>query len=348
MNESRTYDSEFSESKLNKVALEIKKGSAVHSPKLNIYKLTLRSSRDSCPTFRNSLISKLNFSKYDKTSKDKELFESYFKSLIQNISGYKKNRKIIYCDDTHHMKLAIKLEKGKPSYIDGVIKGGKYGIIRELANTADKTKENTPIYQEHAVLDWYYLLIYTPLNSGIGFLLIQSYTEESVTNSIKNFITDFFSNENHGYEIKIEPELSKKFIKEYMKSSKICQLGFTSQKETSDSLKNAQQTDEEIYDVEIKITPSSKASSISEFIKQFQERHNKFPLSGVRVHLQDDNRRDAIFDPNKRILDIDPTIYLDLEREKITCDEKTGMPDFEKIQSYCRTVLKEIKQKYKI
>lgn len=52
----------------------------------------------------------------------------------------------------------------------------------------------------------------TPLNSAYGFLFIQSYTESSIQDPVKNFITDLLKWEDDFYAVRIEP-----FVPNYYK-----------------------------------------------------------------------------------------------------------------------------------
>lgn len=357
MNESRTYDSEFSESRLNKVALEIKKGCGAHNPKLNIYKLVLASKGDLAATFRNLFKEKFG------QCEDDRLFDSYFQHITDAIGNknFRKdniNKKVI--GKTNDSPVIELDQHKKDYYVDGVIEGGKYGIERKVVDIKNNT-HNIIINKESAVLDSYYLLIYTPLNSQTGFLLIQSYTEESVTNSIKNLVRDFFSNENSSYNIKTEPYLPQKFIKKYIESSTIGEFGVTIPTPLSPSLRNEEHSKEETFEVEIRIKPQSKMPSkelldqnseatifFKNIIKKFVKHKNK--TIKKEAFLTDNNGREALayYDKNKqnRIDIAESTIYL--EEEGIFCDyEETGSPDFNKIQEYCLNILKEIKQDFK-
>lgn len=224
-----------------------------------------------------------------------------------------------------------------------------------MSITSNNTK-NIVVNKNDAVLDWYYLLIYTPLNSRIGFLLIQSYTEESITNSIKDFVTSFFSHDF--YKIKIEPYLSQKFIEKYIESSTISEFGITTTTNLSSSLRDQENSKEQTFEVEIRIKSQSKMASkdlldknseATGFFKKIIEKFVKNTDEAIKkeAFLTDNNGREALacYDKNKqnRINIAESTIYL--EEKGIFCDDKeTGLPDFNKIQKYCVEVLQEIKE----
>lgn len=323
-----------------------------HNPKLNVYTLQLNPQDDSVQTFRDLFKCKYN---KDASVSDNELFKKYFEDFVNGIGDKdfrkdSKNKKVI--GKVNSSSVSVPLRPTNDACIDGVIEGGKYGIRREFADTNDKSHKNI-ISENNAVLDQYYIMVYTPLNSQFGFLLIQSYTEETVQDSIKNFIRTFFSCENNFYNIRIEPYVPQKVIEKYMNASKISMFGFTTKTSLSESLRNDKQIKGQTFEVEIRIKPlessinpySEEASQIFDAISEKVFDGRQLKEGQGKAYVIDDKKRRAHYDMERDLKEnVRPTIYL--EDAGVTCDENTGIPDFKAIQTYCVEILEEIKQEF--
>ena len=291
----------------------------------------------------------------DSVVSDSDLFTKYFQALVNGIGDKNfrkdtKNKKVI--GTVKSSDIAIPLFPHDNQYIDGVIEGGKYGIRREYADTDNKQDKKT-IGENNAVLDQYYILLYTPLNSKIGFLLVQSYTEESIQDSFKNFIYTFFSCENFFYNIVIEPFVPQSIVDKYMKETSIRMFSFTTKTALSSSLRDNVQIKGQTFEVEIKIKPLDEklrpnAKETSQIIKAVGDKlFDGKPLNEgkTKAYIEDTKSRKANYDIDKEINSIRPTIYL--EDVGIVPDKTTGLPDFKAIQTYCLTVLQDVKDEFK-
>lgn len=323
-----------------------------HNPKLNVYTLRLNPKDESVETFRDLFKLKFNC---DSVVSDSDLFTKYFQALVNGIGDKNfrkdtKNKKVI--GTVKSSDIAIPLFPHDNQYIDGVIEGGKYGIRREYADTDNKQDKKT-IGENNAVLDQYYILLYTPLNSKIGFLLVQSYTEESIQDSFKNFIYTFFSCENFFYNIVIEPFVPQSIVDKYMKETSIRMFSFTTKTALSSSLRDNVQIKGQTFEVEIKIKPLDEklrpnAKETSQIIKAVGDKlFDGKPLNEgkTKAYIEDTKSRKANYDIDKEINSIRPTIYL--EDVGIVPDKTTGLPDFKAIQTYCLTVLQDVKDEFK-
>lgn len=324
-----------------------------HNPKLNIYTLQLSPKNDEMATFRDLFRCKYNA---DIHTSDDELFKLYFENFVNGLGDDDfrkdtKNKKVLGITNNSKDGSIFSLFSKNNSIIDGVIEGGKYGIRREYADTDNKSDKKI-INENNAVLDKYYILIYTPLNSGFGFLLIQSYTEESIQDSLKDFIKSFYSCENEFNNIRIEPYVPHTIVEKYMKGSKISMFGFTTKTSIPSSMRNNIQVKGQTFEVEVKIKPLD--SFLNPFSEETAQIYNEIggkifdgrPLNEGRgkAYVMDEKRRKAHYDIEEEIKKIRPTIYL--EDEGIIIDEKTGLPNFKQIQKYCLGLLEEIKVEF--
>jgi hypothetical protein len=323
-----------------------------NNPKLNIYTLRLNPKNDSVQTFRDLFKSKFTMNLY---ADDDAVFKKYYATFINGIGDKEfrkdnKNKKVLGTTDSTNTSFLQVLPQ-KCTYIDGVIEGGKYGIRREYADT-DNKKEKTIIGENKAVLDKYYILLYTPLNSQYGFLLVQSYTEESIQDSLKDFIRTFFSCEDDFYNIIIEPFVPQEFIENYMRSTSVRMFSYTTKIGLPQTLRNNIQIKGHTFEVEIKLKPLDTelrpdSESTSQIYEEFGEKYfDTIQLKECkkRAYVVDSKQRKANYDIEQEIKKIRPTIYL--EDVGIESDSETGLPDFIAIQKYCLKLLDEIKEEY--
>lgn len=323
-----------------------------HNPKLNVYTLRLNPKDESVETFRDLFKCKFNC---DVHVSDDDLFTQYFQAFVNGIGDDDfrkdaKNKKVI--GTIKNANIEVPLFPTNNQYIDGVIEGGKYGIRREYADTDNKNDKKV-IGENNAVLDQYYILLYTPLNSKIGFLLLQSYTEESIQDSFKDFIMTFFSCEDAFYNIIIEPFVPQKIVDKYIKETNIRMFSFMTKTTLPSSLRNNVQIKGQTFEVEIKIKPLDEkldpnTKETSQIIKAVGDKlFDGRPLNEgkTRAYIEDSKKRKTNYDIDREINSIRPTIYL--EDVGIVPDEKTGLPDFKAIKKYCAEVLQDIIDEFK-
>lgn len=322
-----------------------------HNPKLNVYTLRLKPQNDSVQTFRDLFRGKYHESS---STPDTELFKKYYEDFVNEI-GNDSFRK----DQKHKKVLGLVNETGNipllpkdDTYIDGVIEGGKYGIRREYADTDNKNDKKI-IEENSAVLDRYYILLYTPLNSQYGLLFIQSYTEESVQDSFKDFLCKFFSCDGLFYNMVVESFVPQKIIEKYMNETNIRMFSFITKTSLSGVLRDDTQIKGQTFEVEIKIKPLDEklqpnTKKTSQIIKAIGDKlFDGKPLKEgkAKAYVEDSKKRKANYDIEKELNNIRPTIYL--EDAGIVPDKKTGLPNFKSIQSYCLELLKDIKEEFK-
>ena len=319
-----------------------------HNPKLNVYIISLKPKKqDENKTFRDFL--KEKYAKNSETS-DKALMKYLFTSFINGVGQDEfhkddKSKKVIGIDDGNMLPMTLYSDTWM---IDGVIEGGKYGILREYQDT-EKKEGKTEIKPNYAVLDKYYILLNPILNDKYAVLLTQSYTEESIQGPINEFIRELLGGCDNYFKVDVEPFVPKRLKEKYEKSAAIRMFSFTSPLPLSESLrKNVTEAAQE-FEVEVRIRPVKQKLPInSEGTREIMQEVSKMTLDQQalgegkgRIYTADEQGRNANYDISKDIQSIRPTIYL--SDEGITSDEQTGLPDFKAIQKYCHKLLKEIK-----
>ena len=317
-----------------------------HNPKLNVYTLRIKPKENVSKTFRDLIKLKFSIS----SSEDNEIFRQYFE-IIKNEIGNdtfredKNNKKVLGVTDSY-----VPIRPHNNTYIDGVIEGGKYGIKREYANTENK-QDKRIITEKDAVLDKYYFLLYTPLNATLGFLLIQSYTEETIQDSLKVFIKNFFQDPNY-FKISIEPYVPENIIEKYIETSHIKMFRFTRRIQLSESLRNNVQIESNEFEVEINIKPlNTNLKPGTEYTDKILKELEKKEFDNIQLregkgkaYIEDRKGKKANFNIEQEFKRIKPTIYL--EEEGITTDS-SGLPDFRQVREYCTNLLSELIEEFK-
>ena len=256
-----------------------------------------------------------------------------------------KVKKVIGIDDGNKPPITLHSDKWM---LDGVIEGGKYGILREFQDT-EKKEGKTKIKPNYAVLDKYYILLNPVLNDKYAVLLTQSYTEESIQGPINEFIRELLGGCDNYFKVDMEPFIPKRLKEKYERSATIRMFSFTSPLPLSESLRKKVTEAAQEFEVEVRIKPVIQKLPInSEGTRKIMQEVSKMTLEQQtlgegkgRIYTSDEQGRNANYDISKDIQSIRPTIYL--SDEGITSNEETGLPDFEAIQKYCHILLDEIK-----
>lgn len=327
-----------------------------HNPKLNVYILTLNNQEESIETFRDLFQTKFIL---NGENTDEKLFLKYFESFLDGIGKDKfhkdiKAKKVIGAakveDEEINYSIKPLIDK---NIIHGVIDGGKYGILREYADI-DKKENKQKITASNAVLDKFYFLIKTPLNSKFGYLLIQSYTEETIQSPFINFVKPFFSVKDVFHQIIVEPFVPKKFVDKFLDEAKIRMFNFSTITGIGENLRDDDIIiEDQTFEVTINIKPKNDIKPDGTIIdkvlsaigsKKFDNKKLSDLKSKVFVESGPKKRR-ANFDIEKELKNIRPTIYL--EEEGIDIDANTSMPNFDQIETFCFELLEEIIKEHK-
>lgn len=327
------------------------------NPKLNVYVVTLNpKDKSSNPTYRDLFKAKYFLSSHNTDSDfQKSFFQDFLNTVGKNdFRKDTKSKKVIgvseYNAENDYSSLNLIQSL---NVIEGIIDGGQYGVLRAYADV-DNKNEKTALGLNKAVLDKFYVCLCTPLNSAYGFLFVQSYTESSIQEPIKNFITELMKYEDNFYAVRIESFVPKKFVEKFKQDAKIRMFTYRSKVGITDIMRdNHLLLRGQAFDVEIKITPiEDQLTPGTEQVEALASELASKQFDGVvldeyedkTVYVQDGKERKAHYDISKEIQSIRPTIYL--ADEGISVNEITGQPDFEQIKSFTLSILEEVKKEY--
>ncbi len=326
-----------------------------HRPKLEIYKLRLiKKEEGGSETFRNLFRSKLDYSKIKGTIAQEDIFKVYHGDFVKKINkdsyteskAKKKGFTLAYDEDKGKKTSKICSPISSVMILDGLLEGGKYGLKRSLGKILSTT-EKSPIHTDNIVNDRYYFLIYTPLDSSYGYLFIQSYSEVKISDVFKKYIQKYFS---YGKDIKCEVEIfvPKKIKDEYLDGAVLKKVIFTTDWHVDPTFQGQIKGKDFELSVKIEITDKSKKKSESkDWGKAVSDMFSgKFSFGKKEKTLNSFNRKVVKIENHGRehpiVLDdmeVQPVIYLDDQGIKVADD---GTPDFGRIESYCRQLLKDL------
>lgn len=331
-----------------------------HDPKLEIFLIRLIDKETDRPTqFRAAFRTKISsISSLPKPVQPEAIYREYYKHFLNSIDN------VGYKQDSKRFK-AIKIQKVKYSdgsiksnvnsltddnfIIKGVLTGGKYNLIRTLGDIEDNSND-TGIKQKHVVGDDFYFLLYTPIDSSVGILLIQGYTEIKISDVIRDHIVSYFKEPK-----KIEC-ITEIFVPESLKETYLKGAVFSSVQFTSGFIVKGEFEDDipRPFELEIKveITDISENQVDYKDTKKMIQMLSKFLLKfpdSVQTTLETFTKRSAKMLTKKNhkkfpiVLDDEDNIrpVILLKDEGISVGEGQ-VPNFDQIDSYCKNLLEDI------
>lgn len=326
------------------------------NPILNVYILNLNPrDKKANLTFRDLFKSK--YAAQDCAS-DNSLFPLLFTDFLNKVgkSDFRKDvktKKVLgvseYDEERNLSSLSLHTES---NVIEGIIDAGHYGLLRAYADVNNKA-EKQALGPSKAVLDKFYICLSTPLNSDTGFLLVQSYTEARIQDTIDNFIYDLFDFGEEYYSIVITPFVPKRFVNQYHETAKVRLFKYGTKLPISRVLRDKKEIIKgQAVEVQVLIKPLEQdflpeteelIAVVNQIGEKIVDNIKLCDCSKKTVYLTEKNGRNAHYDIGKEMSSIRPTIYL--IDEGIEIDEN-GQPNFIQIKSFVSSLLVEVQNEY--
>lgn len=317
-----------------------------HNPKLEVYQVWLKPQKEEDKTYRDFFV-ETNSAGNTQEDENSVIFLDYFSDFIRRVDtddfiANSKKKKAFTAYDTRPVgeyEPTIKI-KSNSTIIEGTIEGGRYGQKRNKSSVGNKS-EKEDINEVDIILDKFYFCLYTPLNSDLGILFIQSYSADTISDIFTDFIRSFFFKEGIYKKAKVEKFVPNRIVDEFRNISEIKKFAFSSR------FVFDQMTNEPIGVVEeefiIKVEVVSKnglpKESLGNWInsigsKVFSSRQLAKFNKG-KVYLKNtETKKESPFDIDSDF-DIKPIIYL----EGRIAIEEDGLPNFEQLSDYCVSLL---------
>lgn len=318
-----------------------------HNPKLEVYQVWLNPLKGAEKTFRDFFIETLPSEESLIDSDNSFIYLEFFRDFIKRVDTDKfisdnKKHKAFTAYDTRPagtVEPSINIHSER-FIVEGTIEGGRYGQRRNKSNLGNKESKED-VEKTDIILDKFYFCLYTPLNSDLGILFVQSYSADSISDIFTDFIEGLFSKQGLYKKAKVERFVPRRIVEEFKNHSDIKKFTFSS-RFVFNQLTNEPigiETEEFIIKIEAIAKKGLNKESLGNWIsaigsKMFSNKKlNEFPKG--KVYLQDSQtKKESPFDISSDI-DIKPIIYLE---ERITIDED-GIPNFEELKEYCINLL---------
>ncbi|SDK92989.1 hypothetical protein SAMN04487898_11350 [Pedobacter sp. ok626] len=320
-----------------------------HAPKLEIYKIYLKSTTETPNnTFEDYLKSKFKIKTEDYKFKDshKLFLESIVSSIDKDFVLSKKLKKGLGLEQTQSgvTNTAIKINTSK-YFIHGTIQGGRYGQNRSLGNITKPTTRSK-INDKNIVLDNFYFLLYTPEGSSKGLLFLQSYTDDSINEVFINWIKNLLKTDGF-YRPTVEHYSPAKIQEEFKRYSIVKELKYSKDIVIND-IGVVNSIDTNGFTVEIVIRAKDQGVSLSKLekfanffgastFKASNEKGLKLEEFNKKVGQLNNGSHQSSFVLNDKI-EITPTIFLK-EKIKLNADQS---PDWVDLHRYCQELLLEV------
>lgn len=328
--------------------------SMAHNPILNAYRLRLKPTKDGDKIKFSDLMARL--SNADEKDDGAQLFMDFFGKFLDKLRAdeFVQNPKKQKAFTGYNLTQAEGRDANimpdwEKHVIEGVVDGGRYGQARSIAKL-EKKKEKSPVDISQIITDQYYFYLYTPLDSDLAVLILQSYTEDSIADVFLPFVMSTMKVEKFTFLPESESVMPNSVVEKYKENSKIKSYKYTRRVPSNTLYGEHVEDDHDEITIKIEITSKNgKPISSKEFWRKIFGNttyglgsKNRTKLSSFdeeKAVLQGtENNRQATWDIKKNF-DLMPTQYL----EGIIDIDNKGIPNFGQLKSYCEELLEEMK-----
>lgn len=326
--------------------------------KLEVYKLILIDGPKYNQSFRDLFYYKF-FSesgrKIDEIS-DKDIYKAFFERFIKKIDCED------FWDDTVSKK-GITAYNTNPegndssgirfsSYkciAEGKISGGKYGRPRRKSEKKNK-KKTEEVRKTDLITDDFYFMLLTPLSDNVGILLIQSYSDDSVSSVFKKFLKQLLMVDNFRKPV-FEVFTPKEMKQDFENGSILKRLTYSSKYIVDHLSNNPEKEIKKSFTIKIEATSNDDSiplQEVTEWVKRFNDFTfgdeegskglDEFDVKGQMRNVAKNRRLPFEIEDN---FEINPVIYLKDVKEVLIDDN--GIPDEQSLKKYCLNLLDLIK-----
>lgn len=234
------------------------------------------------------------------------------------------------------------------SVIEGIINGGNTGYGHQIYDILNNAKTVGELSEKQLASLPYYFKMWTPPDSQVGVLMIQSYSIGSIGSILIEFLTKIFA--KYGASFRRVIHVPTELRESYLKRSSVKKVTFTSTLENKDSRKKFNRAFEDSNGLKVTVSVEGlKKKDISSFFKKFNA---KKPIGidlaelgmenaedyETKIYYEDEYGRKAHATIRDKF-EIRPTIVLPLE---VSNDNKTPNP--ERIIEFTDKLLEKVKK----
>lgn len=232
--------------------------------------------------------------------------------------------------------------------IDTEIIGGATGIFQTLYKQDNSQSVKGEIDSDDIATLPYFIKIWTPFDHDSGVLMVQNYSNNTVTSLVKKHLSLLF--QEYGYSLIISTYIPESVKDKYKNDSKVYKVAFVKESlsENKRSLINPLFT--EFKDLKVRIEISGFKESIENFWAKFKgdEKIINSNLEDFDIKENEDFETIAYYEDSagnkshtsvRKDFDIKPTIFLS-ENLKISNSDHY---DYEKMRNHTNEILEKIK-----
>ncbi|MDO6803656.1 hypothetical protein Q4595_14475 [Wenyingzhuangia sp. 1_MG-2023] len=193
-----------------------------HQLKLDIFTFTLKKHRDKEDTkitFKDFFISNYFTEDYEKREK-----KDYYNKFVSDFLDTFENKFALNKEETkgiHSSKLEAFPNK---NIIDVFFNGGKTGISQNIFDQGNGTKNEGTINKEKVTTLPFYFKIWTPYDTDLGIVMIQSFTDSGVNSLVLDQLSKYFSSKK--YKFNRNKFIPKEYKEYFRKGSNIYKISY--------------------------------------------------------------------------------------------------------------------------
>lgn len=232
--------------------------------------------------------------------------------------------------------------------IDGMINGGLTGIDQNVFDRKNPKQSEDTIEKNKITALPYYFKIWTPFDSTVGVIMIQSYTNMGVNTLVIEQLSKYFANKNHTIEkYKHVPEEYKENFK---KKSVIYKVSFLKQGLSDKARESLNPVFTEKENLRIRIDITGFEENPERFWDLFRKKKIvNSDLTALEMVNDDDFETIATYKDEfghqsstkvSKDLDILPTYFLNNSLKM----EGTEYPDYDSIRKHTNSILEKVKK----
>ena len=313
--------------------------------KLTIFRISLKKKGGSNKDLYNfSQFFKDAYNKSDKNEAYKEFIRDYIKSFNKKFKLNADKTKGISAISSHQFK-----PRSEKNVIDGEVIGGQTGIPQALFKQTNAVDSTGNVEIDDVTTLQYYLKLWTPIDHNTGVLMVQSYSNLSITDLIRSHLAQIF--QKYNYNILFTAYVPAALKQEFKKKSNVYKIAFVKESLSKDKRKLLNPIFTEFESLKVKIEVSGFKKNINDFWDKFlgENKYIKSNLEDLDIKENEDFKVIAYYKDSEghksnttieKNLEIKPTIFLD-ENIKIS---GTEFFDFEKLRKHTDYILDDIKK----
>lgn len=317
-----------------------------NEPKLNVFIIQLQAEKT--PSFYRRFMSSSNI-----TESDSSVFLNMCQSFIKKLDDKKfhqndkSGKAFTGQKSSEDGKLDINF-LSEHCVLEGTIDGGRFGDEWEKSKINDKTVREK-LETDDVLTRKFYFFLHTRLDSDKAILMVQSYSNDSITTDFVKFVKAFFSHESKKYkEATSEKFVPKSIIEDFKAQSIVKSFSFKSNVLIGhiDNRTIGERAEEFIVTVKVESKNGIRKNDYDKWMTNMSE--GQFIIGKAIKRFKDFSNKKATIknsSSNKsssfeltRKFDVTPVIYLD--DTKINFNGKKI--DFSSLKQYCFKILKEI------